>query len=251
MIESKQNERVKKIRSLFNKKFRTEYSLFVAEGVKPVSEALISNAGVVTVFGTEKALLEVENLGASLNGVEVLTVSESVYKSVSDEVSPQGVLAVIKMPDLSPVKTEGKCLLLDGVSDPGNMGTIIRTAAAAGFTQIYCINTVDPFSPKAVRSSMSGIFKVKIHLGERDDILKSIGTPIVVADMDGENAYDFIPPKNYCLVIGNEANGVSDYIKNKADYTVSIPMQNGVESLNAGVSCGILMYLIGAKNTNI
>ncbi|MBO7187009.1 MAG: RNA methyltransferase [Clostridia bacterium] len=247
MIESKQNERVKKIRSLFNKKFRTEYSLFVAEGVKPVSEALISNAGVVTVFGTEKALLEVESLGASFSGVEVLTVTDAVYKSVSDEVSPQGVLAVIKMPDLSPVKTEGKCLLLDGVSDPGNMGTIIRTAAASGFNQIYCINTVDPFAPKTVRSSMSGIFKVKIYSGERQEILKSIDTPLIVASMEGVNAFSFTSPEKFCLVIGNEANGVSDFVKNKADYTVSIPMQNGVESLNAGVSAGILMYLLGVK----
>ena len=94
---------------------------------------------------------------------------------------------------------------------------------------------------------MSGIFKVKLYFGDREELLKSVGTSLIVASMEGENAFTFNPPDKFCLVIGNEANGVSDTVKQKADYTVSIPMQNGVESLNASVSAGILMYLTGVN----
>lgn len=242
MIVSRQNERVKQIRALKQKKFRDETGLYLVEGVKSVCEALKSTHQVVTVAGTEQMLARIDS--DLLSTVDVLEVSDSVFESISDEVTPQGVIAVVKKPVYKLTAPSGCCILSDGVSDPGNIGAIIRTAAASGYNEVYFINSADPYSPKAVRSSMSGIFKVKTYFGSKEDVLSVIDKPITVATMEGENVFNFTAPKDFCLVIGNEANGVSEQVKGLAKYKVSIPMQNGVESLNASVSAGILMYLL-------
>jgi TrmH family RNA methyltransferase len=137
-------------------------------------------------------------------------------------------------------------LLLDGVADPGNVGAIIRSANAAGYNEIYLVEgCADPYSPKSVRASMSGIFFTKLYFGAREEILSTLsGTPIVVADMDGENAFTFSAPEVFALAIGNEANGISALVQSAAAHTVKIPMQATQESLNAAVSAGILMYLL-------
>jgi TrmH family RNA methyltransferase len=143
------------------------------------------------------------------------------------------------------VAPTGSCLFLDGVSDPGNLGTIIRTMACAGIKDLYLLDQgADAFSPKAVRSSMSGIYNVNIRVGTREEILNAINLPIIVADMGGENLFSTKIEGDFCLVIGNEAHGVSEMVRQKADKVVSIPMQKGMESLNAGVSAGILIYVI-------
>jgi TrmH family RNA methyltransferase len=242
MIVSRQNERVKQIRALKQKKFRTESGLYLVEGVKSVVEVLKSTHQVVTVVGTGETLGKIPS--DLLMGVEAIEVSNSVFESISDEVTPQGVLAVVKMPKYELTSPKNSCILSDGVSDPGNIGAIIRTAAASGYTEVYFINSADPYSPKAVRSSMSGLFKVKTYFGDRDSVLKAIDCPLVVATMEGESVFTYNAPEKFCLVIGNEANGVSDEVKKIAEQKVSIPMQNGVESLNASVSAGILMYLL-------
>ena len=141
-------------------------------------------------------------------------------------------------------KAKNCCLFLDGVSDPANVGAIIRTAVASNYTEIYAYSSADPYSPKAVRASMSGIFKVKIYTGERKELLDKIDMPIVVADMGGEDVFKFNSPQNFCLVIGNEAHGVSKQVRDIADYCVKIPMEQEMESLNAGISAGILMYAL-------
>jgi TrmH family RNA methyltransferase len=134
-------------------------------------------------------------------------------------------------------------LLLDGVADPSNVGAIIRTAVASGYKEVFLTSEcADAFSPKAVRSSMSGVFRAKVMRGELGEILSVIDCPIVVADMGGENVFERKIQGKFCLVIGNEGRGVSDSLKTKADIIVSIPMQNDMESLNASVSAGILMY---------
>ena len=175
---------------------------------------------------------------------EVNLVEDSVFNSISNEVTPQGILALVKKPNAMIEKAKNCCLFLDGVSDPANVGAIIRTAVASNYTEIYAYSSADPYSPKAVRASMSGIFKVKVFTGEREELLDKIDMPIVVADMGGEDAFSADIPLPFCLVIGNEGRGVSDTLREKANYTVKIPMQNGMESLNASVSAGILMYAL-------
>ncbi len=240
MITSKSNALIKRIRSLSDKKFRDEFGLFVVEGVKSVNEAINSSLEVSVIVGTEKGLSAI-----SSGGEKIEQVSEEVFLSISGEKSPQGVLAVVNKPKAISPFSGNRAILLDGVSDPANVGAIIRTAAAVGITGVFAVGScADPFSPKSVRASMGGIFKINYRETEYSKISEEIGLPLIVADMGGENIFNFSVPEKFCLVIGNEGKGVSQTLKSNADYTVSIPMENGVESLNAAVSAGILMYLL-------
>ena len=241
MIISKQNSLIKEIRSLQNKKFRESLNRYFVEGVKMVNEAFKFNQKVLCVIATESNLSKL-NVG----DFPVEVVSEEVYDSISQEKSPQGALAVIEMPQILTTFSGQECaLLLDGVSDPGNLGTIIRTMVASGYKNLLVTSDcVDVFSPKVVRASMSGIYSVNIFQVERENLKGQINLPIIVADMGGEDVFKFNSPQNFCLVIGNEAHGVSKQVRDIADYCVKIPMEQEMESLNAGISAGILMYAL-------
>ena len=244
MILSRQNPLIKLAKSLSDKKFRDREGLYVVEGIKMVREAFENNQCVSHLLVTPTCYEKTKDFLAEK---EVSLVEESVFSSISGEVTPQGIMALVKKPVREIEKAKECCLFLDGVSDPANVGAIIRTAAASNYTKIYAYNSADPYSPKAVRASMSGIFKVKVYFGEREELLDKINMPIVVADMNGEDAFSVKLPSPFCLVIGNEGRGVSQTLKDKANYTVKIPMKNGMESLNASVSAGILMYALGEK----
>jgi TrmH family RNA methyltransferase len=183
---------------------------------------------------------------------KMVIVSDIVFSYLSEEKTPQGILAVVCIPKLTLREPEASCLLLDGIQDPGNLGTILRTANAAGYKELYLIDCVDPYSQKAVRASMSGIFFVKIYMGSRSEVLSALaGTPLIAADMAGKNLFTFIPPTKFCLCIGNEGNGLSPEVKAKATCTISIPMEKTCESLNAGVSAGIAMYVLKNKEIEV
>lgn len=240
LINSRSNQYIKKIRSLKDKKFRDEFNLYLVEGVKLVREVLSLNLPIESIIATEDGF---NKLAVAVNKNLVTKVTESVFESISNEVTPQGVLAVVKK-QISEKIDNGASVFLDGVADPGNVGAIIRTAAASGYKNVYLAHgSADAYSPKSVRASMGGIFKVNIIEGEREQLIKKIKEPIVVADMLGKNLFEF-EKGEYCLVIGNEGNGVSEQLKKIAQHIVSIPMQNGMESLNASVSAGILMYAL-------
>ena len=241
MILSRQNPLIKLAKSLSDKKFRDREGLYVVEGIKMVREALELNLCISHLLVTPDCYEKTKDF---LGDREVNLVEDSVFNSISNEVTPQGILALVKKPNAMIEKAKNCCLFLDGVSDPANVGAIIRTAVASNYTEIYAYSSADPYSPKAVRASMSGIFKVKVFTGEREELLDKIDMPIVVADMGGEDAFSADIPLPFCLVIGNEGRGVSDTLREKANYTVKIPMQNGMESLNASVSAGILMYAL-------
>ncbi len=187
--------------------------------------------------------------GETPEGVKTVCVTDEVFKFLSDEKTPQGILCRVKLPKIELAPPTGKCLFLDGVSDPGNMGAIIRTANAAGYEEIYLTDDcTDPYSPKSVRASMSGVFFTKLYAGTRKELLNVLkDTPIVVADMHGENIFSFCPPKRYALVVGNEGNGASEEVKNAATNKIGIPMRGTQESLNVSVAAGIAMYLL-SKN---
>lgn len=239
MITSRQNALIKKLRSLSEKKFRDESGEFLIEGVKLVKEAISDGIEVEKIIATEK--------GAALFGetsIEVVLVDDGVYRSFSCEVSPQGVAAIAKKPNCGRVSSSGLSVFLDGVMDPSNVGAVLRSAAAAGYAEAYLANCADAFSPKALRASMGGAFKIRIVTGDRNELIKRVDVPLITADMGGVDVFDYRPPKSFCLVIGNEGNGVSAEVKSVASVTVSIPMDNSVESLNASVSAGILMYTL-------
>ncbi len=195
-------------------------------------------------FEIDRIFLSESFLGDFAFDKEPVRVSDDVFRFLSDEKTPQGVLCRVKIPSRALCAPKGSCLLLDGVSDPGNLGAIIRTANAAGYEEIYLTEEcADPYSPKSVRASMSGIFFTKLYRAPREEILSVLkDTPVVVADMGGENVFSFCPPKQFALAIGNEANGISEAVRAKAAHTVKIPMRATQESLNAAVSAGIIMY---------
>lgn len=236
IITSKTNPVIKTVSSLSDKKFRKQLGLYLVEGIKPVRECIAAGCEIERIICTE------EN-GSLFNGATV--VSDTVFKCISSEKTPQGVLAVVKIPESELKAPEHSCLLLDCLQDPGNLGTVIRTANAAGYSEIYLINCTDPYSPKAVRASMSGIFFVNLYTGTREEIFRILeGVPVICADMDGEDIFGFTPPEKFCLCIGNEGGGISREVFEKASYTVRIPMRETCESLNAAVSAGIAMYTL-------
>lgn len=243
MISSLSNEKIKLVRSLNERKYRDRHSLFVVEGIKSVYEAS-QKAQILFVIATE------ETQDKAPANTEVLVVTDKVFASVTGETSPQGMLAVVKKPAQKSFDGfNGKGLLLDRVRDPGNLGTIIRTAVATGFTSIFLIDTVDPYSPKVVRASMGGVFSVDFFSVTPSDIAK-LGISVLSADMDGVNIFEFTPPASYLLAIGNEGGGLCDEIINLSTSTVCLPMEKGIESLNAGVSAGVLMYLLRYGKNN-
>lgn len=236
VITSKSNPIIKTVASLSEKKFRKQLGLYLVEGIKPVKECISAGCEIYRIICTA------ENQSA-FSGATI--VGDSLFKSISSEKTPQGVIAVVKMPENLLRPPTGCCLLLDGLQDPGNLGTVIRTANAAGFGEIYLINCTDPYSPKAVRASMSGIFFVKLYSGSREEVLKTLeSVSVICADMKGENIFAFNPPEKFCLCIGNEGGGISKEVFAKASYTVKIPMNETCESLNAAVSAGIAMYAL-------
>ena len=241
ILTSKNNPLIKETAALKEKKARKEYGMFLVEGRKMARECLNSGFEIDRVFVTENYTGEIPF------AEEVLVrVSEDVLCYLSDEKTPQGILCRVKIPVNQLRAPKGKCLILDGVADPGNVGTIIRTANAAGYNEIYLTETcADPYSPKSVRASMSGIFFTQLYRATRSEILSVLGdTPIIAADMDGENVFSFVPPQRFALVIGNEANGISEETFRAATHTVKIPMQATQESLNAAISAGIIMYVL-------
>ncbi|MDE7167684.1 MAG: RNA methyltransferase [Clostridia bacterium] len=234
VITSKSNPLIKEISKLADKKYRRLCGKYVVEGVKPVKECIAAGCKILNIICVEGLESEFEN---------AVIVSRAVFESISSEVTPQGVLAVVEIPQNGLNPPEGSCILLDCLQDPGNLGAVIRTANAAGYGEIYLINCTDPYSPKAVRASMSGIFFVKVYQGTREEILEALsGVPLICADMDGEDIFSFKPPEKFCLCIGNEGNGISDGIMDGAQFKVKIPMRDTCESLNAAVSAGIVMY---------
>ncbi len=236
VITSRSNPTVKFFLSLHDKKNRRQSGLYLVEGIKPVNECIAAGLYIEKIICTERF---------SEHYPDATVVSVDVFGSVSDEKTPQGVMAAVRMPENVVCPPQNSCILLDRLQDPGNLGTIIRTANAAGFKEIYLIDCADPFSPKAVRASMSGIFFTKIYSGRREEVLNALkGIPIICADMHGEDIFGFTPPNKFCLCIGNEGSGIGDDIMSIAQYKISIPMDKTCESLNASVSAGIAMYLL-------
>ena len=240
-MTSKNNPLIKETAALKDKKARKEQGMFLVEGKKMAKECLSSGFVIDKVFVVEDYADELP-----FSEDVIVRVSEEVLRHLSDEKTPQGIVCRVKIPALPLSAPKGKCLLLDGVADPGNVGTIIRTANAAGYEEVYLTETcADPYSPKSVRASMSGIFFTHIYRATRAEILSALdGVAIVVADMGGENVFSFAPPQQFALAIGNEANGISEEVFQAATHTVKIPMRATQESLNAAISAGIIMYVL-------
>ena len=236
VILSKNNPLVKELAALSDKKGRRETGTFLLEGEKTVRECVGSPLEIVR-------LVVREDYTGETYGYPVVTLGADAFSAVCEAKTPQGIAAEVKLPSFVIAPPKGNCLVLDGVSDPANVGAILRTAVASGYEEVYCIGTSDPFSPKCVRASMSAIFYAKLMQGTHEEALNALkGVPVLAADMNGRNVFQFQPPEKFALVIGNEGQGLSKIMRERADYTVAIPMGEHTESLNAAVAAGILMY---------
>ena len=241
IITSTQNQYVKKVRSLREKKFREKSGLFVVEGGN-IFKDLPKDVKVEYILFTEERLDEVQNL-VSFTRAQAYMVSQNVMDSLSDTVTPYGIVAVMTKPTYKFELPSGNALLLDGVSDPGNMGTIIRTAAARGFEDVYLLDSVDVYSPKVVRATLGGLFKVRlIEVSESEALTLLDSTSSAVLDFGGEDLTQAEILSPVLLVTGSEAHGVRDSVLNHSKRVLTLPMKNNIESLNAAVATSIAMY---------
>ena len=242
IITSKDNEIIKNIKKLKEKKYRLDS--YIVEGIKMVKEAISENQEIELI-----AIREDFKIDFDTKKIKIVTISNKIFNDISDVKTPQGILAVIKKNQNNQIETNSDYILaLDSLQDPGNMGTIIRTADSANINQII-INktTVDPYSPKVIRSTMGAIYRTNII--EVEDLkatlkeMKLKGFQIITTDLKAtQSIYDINYNNKTVVVIGNEANGVSQEILQTADKKVIIPMLGKTESLNASIAASIMIY---------
>jgi TrmH family RNA methyltransferase len=247
MIISSQNPRIKLVRTLMGRaRERREAGAFVVEGVRLVEEAGTRNWSVR--FALYDASLN--ERGSSLveqllsRGVEVEEVSEQLMKSLSDTETPQGILAVLEFNNLPIPDPPNFILIPDQIRDPGNLGTLLRTAAAAGVQAVFLPpETTDAFAPKVLRSGMGAHFHVPIQSMKWEKIRREAkDLQIYLADMDGKSCWETDLREPMALIIGSEAEGASEEARELATQKISIPMFGDMESLNAGVAGSLLMF---------
>ena len=256
IITSTKNQFVKEARSLSQKKFRIETGLFLVEGINLIKD-MPSSVRVKYVLATPSRESEVETIffsdekerqekamqSVAFTRAQVYYVSDEVMAYVADTVSPYGICAVCEIPKSEFRMPDSNALLLDGVSDPGNLGTILRSAAACDFCDVYLFDTADVFSPKVVRATLGGLFRVRLHEVDECLALKLMAeTNSAVLDMGGKNILENKPSTPVLLVAGNEAHGVREILKRAAKNTYSLPMKNEIESLNVAVATAVSMY---------
>ena len=235
---------VKYIQSLGHKKFRDADGVFVAEGPKIVAEFLQSEKlSLVQGFATSQWLSAHVDI---LDGRKKLIspVTDKELERISFHPSPHQVLAIFKKPVFkSQHEMTGIQLLLDTIQDPGNMGTILRTADWFGVSRIVCSNdTVDAFNPKVVQSAMGSLVRVEViytNLTEYIQAKKDI--PVYASSLDGEDIHENIPRSNAILLLGNESKGIGPELESLATKKIRIPGKGGAESLNVAVAAGILL----------
>lgn len=241
MITSIQNNYIKQVRKLTIRKERYKAKAFLIEGFHLLEEALKSEWEIKRLIIREDT--DIPKWGAHL---PILYVTDHVFKHLSQTETPQGILGVVKMQDVKVTKND-KILLLDAIQDPGNLGTIIRTADAAGFNHLVLgKGTVDLYNDKVIRATQGSVFHVKI---EQEDLLNKIeqlkrdNVTVYASALQNAMLYkNVIPNERIALILGNEGSGIRDDILQIADKRVRIPIYGKAESLNVGVAAGILMY---------
>ena len=242
-ISSRENPVFKSYRKCGQKKYRRAMGCYLCEGAKMAAEAVSFGLPVRAAFVREGEESRFSDLILRLGEVPVYRLTPALFDDLCDAVTPQGICLAIDRPERQPEPAEGNCLILDGIADPGNLGGILRTANACGYRQIYLVNCTDPYAPKAVRASMSGIFFPRIYEVSGEQAVALTGnTERLAADMGGRNVFETSVASPHCLVIGSESHGVSALLRGACGRTVSLPMQASCESLNAAVAASVLMY---------
>ncbi len=247
-IRSKENHIFKSTLRLLKKKYRDETGQYLLEGVKPLEDAFGTGADIRTVF-----LCEGGSPGIDTGLTETIILSRELFEKLSSTETTQGVIAVVRKrnctaADFERIVGSGNVLVMDRVQDPGNIGTMIRTAEAAGYKGIMLTaGTADIYAPKVVRAAAGSLFRMPvISAGGSEaavELIRRMGKKLTVTCPDnGINCFEADMSSDIALVIGNEGRGVSSGFMERADIKVKIPMEGSIESLNAAVAAGILMY---------
>ena len=247
-IDSRTSDKVKALCRLRDSAAaRREEHAFFAEGLR-LCRDLSSTCTLRTLLVTEKALAAHPEL-AALPG-EHLLVGDAVAEKLSDTKAPQGVFALFDLPGQAETVAPGsRCLVLENVQDPANVGALLRSAAAFGVGHVLlCGACADPFSPKALRAGMGTVGRLRLHrtgVGEAAEALRAAGIPLYAAALQNSRPLDQVwppPGAGVAVLVGNEGNGLTDEALAAADAAVRIPMAGGVESLNAAVAGGVLLW---------
>lgn len=231
------NHAIKHIQSLRIKKFRQKYHEFIVEGDKAVRELLASSWKIVQIYHTHEFILEKGFSNAEL-------VTEKEMERISHHQAPQHALAIVQMDESQLViPTQGLHLFLDGIQDPGNLGTIIRIADWYGLKYAYCSpDTVEVYNPKCIDASMGSFLRVKQLYIEGLELLKNIHLPVYAAEMNGQNIHQASLAQDGLLLIGNEGKGIRKELLSQAGINrISVPRFGTAESLNAAVATGIIL----------
>ena len=246
-ISSKDNKIFRLCEQLTHKKYRDKLGLYLIEGENLLEEAVKNGAGIKTV-------LMCRDYRGSLFGTEdkSFCLSDKLFEQLSQTETTQGIMAIVEKPELSPDlflnRGGGNFIVLDRLQDPGNIGTILRTADAAGYElAIVMKGTADVFSPKAVRAATGSLFRMPVvfmdSVDELMEFTRAAGKKLVATCFDTDRYYyDENLKENIALIIGNEGSGISRELIECSDLKIKIPMHGNIESLNASVAAGILMY---------
>ena len=245
-ITSKDNELIKHIRKLKDKKYRDESNEYVVEGVKLVEEAVKE---IIVCEDTTRTYEIPTHIMLEIAKYECISVSDKIFNIITQVTNPQGIMAIIEK-NAQNAKidyTQDIIVVLDDVQDPGNLGTILRTVDSIGLNQIIVSKgTADAFNSKVVRSTMGAIFRIKIieveNLAQAIKEMRKHHFKLMVTSLQTKNSIYDIDFYKKIIVIGNEANGVSKEIQDMADEKAKIPMLGRTESLNASVAAGVVMY---------
>lgn len=255
MITSIANPQVKELLQLQKKsKVRNEKGVFIVEGVKMFQEA--PRDRIEKVYLSE-SFEQKKGKEMNLSGLQLEMLSDKVFSHVSDTKTPQGILCVVKQKKTGLKEmleqTAPFLMVLDNLQDPGNLGTIIRTAEGAGVTGVIMSReTVDVYNPKTIRSTMGSVYRMPfLYVEDILELLKELqekGIRTYAAHLDGKNNYDEENYRESCaFLIGNEGNGLRDEVADNADIWIKIPMCGQVESLNAAIASSILMYEVSRQ----
>ncbi|MBQ8787269.1 MAG: RNA methyltransferase [Oscillospiraceae bacterium] len=254
-ITSKDNPNIKLyVKLAGGRKYRKENGLFTLEGVRLVEDAVKENAELHSVFVTESYMKKLAQQGESLNfpnSEKVFEIPDEIGNKMSSTDSAQGVFAICKCLEKpsfdATVKNGGKYLLLHSIQDPGNLGTIIRTADAVGVDAVFLADCCDLYNPKVVRSTMGSLFRLnvsEIKFDETFPVFAEIGVPsfAAVIDSDATSLTDCDFSKGGVILIGNEGNGLPREVSDMCTERLTIKMQGNVNSLNAAMAAGIIMW---------
>ena len=252
VITSKDNETIKKLKKLKEKKYRDQENCYIIEGVKLIKEAIQENAKIKLIIICDDCKQENDlesEIKYEIAKYECISVSEKIFLSLTNVVNPQGILAVIEREKQAEKidYNEDLYLILDDIQDPGNMGTILRTADSLNMKQIIVSkDCADAYNPKVVRSTMGAIFRINII--ESDNLVKTIKEmkkhkiKVMATSLETSKSMYNVSYEKTAIVIGNEANGVEKEILELADEKIKIPMQGKTESLNASVATAVILY---------